>query len=429
MGPDYVDVAIVVQGHFSTSLQQESSFIYPLKCICALCDDGGIVPESVISAYCYIDGFNALNIHLLFSALDMMALKEESQDLNQTGDFITGEKSFFEKRAQKTGTRKCFTCQQCGRSFSQKGNLKTHMNIHTGEKPFTCDHCGKSFTHQGTLYTHKSLHTGEKTYTCKLCGKTLNRKGNLQTHMRTHTGEKPFTCDQCGKSFTRKESLKNHMRIHSREKKPFMCHHCGMSCANNTNLEVHLRVHTGEKPFTCQQCGKSFSRKESLKDHMRVHPGERPYTCKQCGKSFTNKGSRYTHIRTHTGGKLFTSVAMIHMRDHNNEYVIILHFICKISRVIATKSGDNVRKHEACGLRRTICRSSNYDYVSTFTIANEREVYRETEVDRTFEMVTAKQVWVRNGLSKCGANMTAIIKNMQCSRNDKREELRRRLRL
>uniref|UniRef100_A0A9J7WYK6 C2H2-type domain-containing protein n=1 Tax=Cyprinus carpio carpio TaxID=630221 RepID=A0A9J7WYK6_CYPCA len=281
MGPDYVDVAIVVQGHLSTSWQPESSFIYPLKCICAPCDDGGVVPESVISAYCYIDGFNALNIYLLFSALDMMALKEESQDLNQTGDFITGEKSFFEKRAQKTGTRKCFTCQQCGRSFSQKGNLKTHMNIHTGEKPFTCDHCGKSFTHQGTLYTHKSLHTGEKTYTCKLCGKTLNRKGNLQTHMRTHTGEKPFTCDQCGKSFTRKESLKNHMRIHSREsccvchqcgkrftdsnhlknhimthtgEKPFMCHHCGMSCANNTNLEVHLRVHTGEKPFTCQHC-------------------------------------------------------------------------------------------------------------------------------------------------------------------------------
>lgn len=62
----------------------------------------------------------------------------------------------------------------------------------------------------------------------------------------------------------------------------------------------------------------------------------------------------------------------------------------------------------------------SYDYVSTFTIANESEVYGETEVDRTFEMVTAKQVWVRNGLSKCGANMTAIIKNMQCSRNEKK---------
>ncbi|CAI9590416.1 unnamed protein product [Staurois parvus] len=31
-----------------------------------------------------------------------------------------------------------FHCNQCGASFTQKGNLLRHIKLHSGEKPFKC---------------------------------------------------------------------------------------------------------------------------------------------------------------------------------------------------------------------------------------------------------------------------------------------------
>ena len=57
-------------------------------------------------------------------------------------------------------------------------------------KGHPCRFCNKIFSAPCHVTKHERIHTGEKPYSCEICGKTFAEKGNMKAHLARHMDSK-----------------------------------------------------------------------------------------------------------------------------------------------------------------------------------------------------------------------------------------------
>ncbi|XP_063129303.1 DNA-binding protein Ikaros isoform X11 [Rattus norvegicus] len=128
---------------------------------------------------------------------------DEGQDMSQ----VSGKESPPVSDTPDEGDEPMPVPEDLSTSGAQQ-NSKSDRGM--GERPFQCNQCGASFTQKGNLLRHIKLHSGEKPFKCHLCNYACRRRDALTGHLRTHSVGKPHKCGYCGRSYKQRSSLEEH---------------------------------------------------------------------------------------------------------------------------------------------------------------------------------------------------------------------------
>ena len=252
--------------------------------------------------------------------VDDLGVKEEPEDEVHDHIVIKSEEIEFEEQAvpstpppdppadlgtvvvPSSGSKKIFSCEYCGKGFSVKCNLKSHiLTVHDGIAKFKCDKCDYNATQKISLVRHqKSMHGGSL-YPCSYCKdagviKNFKWEVDLKRHIESRHSNTKFMCDVCHNEFNTKRYLNNHKRL-VHLGRVFKCDKCDVTVTTKASLQMHIdAVHLNTK-YKCETCEFQASWKNDLMRHMKeVHLGTR-FKCLKCNYETSRNYLLKKHVK------------------------------------------------------------------------------------------------------------------------------------
>ncbi|XP_064464164.1 zinc finger protein 394-like [Ornithodoros turicata] len=120
-------------------------------------------------------------------------------------------------RNKEEDTAGPFKCSWCGRLFDSDKHLTEHQSAEHSRKRgrHKCRFCDYSSNVKTHVKDHERRHTGEKPHMCHVCGRRFTQRGALKTHLKTvHEGRTTYVCSTCGDRFVWKSQLDRHQMVH-----------------------------------------------------------------------------------------------------------------------------------------------------------------------------------------------------------------------
>ncbi|XP_012263363.2 zinc finger protein Xfin-like isoform X2 [Athalia rosae] len=216
-----------------------------------------------------------------------------------------------------------FSCDICGRPYSNKSKMSRHRKIHgleadnyinnsvnetlndlrrleysVPDSDLNCELCANlKFANLEELCNHRrNVHS---LFPCDLCNKCYGRTSHLWKHVnRVHKGHEDVTCCYCLKTSASREHLAAHIaKIHRYEPE--------------TKKEIRESLNSkspneeDETPHHCEKCNKGFHKRYLLRRHMkgcqnyRKDPGALLTRCRACERIFKDRASLQKHLENH----------------------------------------------------------------------------------------------------------------------------------